>query len=69
MIGFFGRIGISRPISPFFMTCVYTDVRTVRPDRRHQKEENTMAIGIVFGLGLVAIIGVGAYTNEDFWDF
>lgn len=28
-----------------------------------------IGIGIVCGLGLAGIIGVGAYTNEDFWEF
>lgn len=28
-----------------------------------------MAIGITFGLGILAIIGVGAATNDDFWSF
>ena len=49
--------------------CKDVERRQNQSRQNKNKEERIMAITITFITGILAIIGVGAATNDDFWDF
>ena len=47
----------------------FSEVRRIKKCKTKQEVKKMLFAGIIVGAGLLAIVGVGSYYDDEFWGF